>query len=454
MQALFTSLHGGPAIRQRLLDLVEEASALAASHRVDLHVMTFAFTDDVVADALLRAAERSASMTIRLLADWSQRIRVRGQQVGRLAGLHVPNLRVRYSMDQPYVWDAEAGHMRWSYHASRGLLHHKTLGVLVDGRPWKLACGSFNWTATAAKSYENLLVVTADVPDSLLLMSRVELEFEALWSDGQATLSPQEAHLHYQAILGTYRQNPAISPSQVVGLAKGAGEPLRALEHECEKLEHSDVTVGPECGTAAKGAEVAIAFSSRPPGGQRNRAGCAAANQGQRMTLFTPAGRLRLVPVTITNLALDTIFQTRSGETLQLAMFGLSPRVPEYGALLDAARRGVCLQILLNRLSGRDTAVRLQSLLDEQDLPIEVRTAGRMMHQKYMVRRETDMVLTGTANMSTDASTRHWEHRIRISGHAELAAQYSADFQEIWSRVPPDGTSSKTDREDRLLEER
>ena len=269
MEALFTSIQGGDAIRQRLFDLVEEASVLAATHRVDLHLMTFAFTDEGVADALLCAATRCPSLTLRLLADWSQRIRVRGQQVGRLAALRVPNLRVRYSIDQPYVWDAEAGHMRWSYHASRGLLHHKTLGMLVDGRPWKLACGSFNWTATAARSYENLLVVTADDPGSLTLMSRVELEFEALWSDGRSTLSPQESHLHYQAILETYRRDPAISPEHVVGLAEGAGEPLQALEHECAQFEASKRIVRGEGATSLKGAEVAIAFSSRPCGGLR-----------------------------------------------------------------------------------------------------------------------------------------------------------------------------------------
>ena len=112
---------------------------------------------------------------------------------------------------------------------------------------------------------------------------------------------------------------------------------------------------------------------------------------------------------------------------------------PEYGALLDAARRGVYLQILLNRVSGRVTAMRLKACRDEENLPIEVRTVGRMMHHKYMVHCETGTIVTGTANMSTDASSRHWEHRIRICGAKELAAQYSADFQKIWSRVPPDG---------------
>lgn len=442
MEALFTSLQGGDAVRQRILDLVAEVSVLAASNRVDLHIMTFAFTDETVADALVWAATQRPSLAIRLLADWSQRIRARGQQVGRLAGLHLPNLRVRYSLDQPYVWDNIAGHMRWSYHASRGLLHHKTLGVLVDGRPWKLACGSFNWTAIATKSYENLLVLTADDVGSLKLMTRVELEFEALWSDGRATISPHEAHLHYRAILDTYRADPTISPSRVA-LRDGAGEPLQVLEPARDQLKHQKSIDSRANANGVKDTNVAIAFSSRPSGESRGKSGCARCNQEQRMTLRTPNGRLRLVPVTITNIALDTIFQARPGDVLQIAMYGLSPRVPEYGALLEAARRGVRLQILLNRRCGRDTAIRLKSFQNEQGLPIEVRTAGRMMHQKYMIHCETATVLTGTANMSTDASSRHWEHRIRISGCAELAAQYTADFQEIWSRLKPDGCGSK-----------
>lgn len=435
MDVLFTSLRGGDTIRQRLLDLVEEASVSAASHRVDLHVMAFAFTDEAVADALLHAAMRHPSLTIRVLADWSQRVRVRGQQVGRLAALPQPNLRVRYSLDQPYVWDAAAGHMRWSYHASRGLLHHKTLAVLIDGRPWKLACGSFNWTSNAANSYENLLLITDDDPGSLMLMSRVELEFESLWSDGRSSLSLEEAHRHYQTILDTYRREPATPPRDVAGLAEGAGEPLLALGHEYLALEKS--ILGREYGTGQKNTDVTIAFSSRPFG-PRNQAGCAPANQKQRMILRTPTGRMRLVPVTIANLALDAIFQTKTGDTLQLAMYGLSHRIPEYGALLDAARRGVYLQILLNRVSGQETAMRLKVCRDEENLPIEVRTVGRMMHHKYMVHCETGTIVTGTANMSTDASSRHWEHRIRICGAKELATQYSEDFQQIWSRVRPD----------------
>jgi len=436
MEALFTSLDGGGAVRQRLLDLVHEASALAATRRVDLHVMTFAFTDDRVADALIQAASERPSLNVRLLADWSQRIRARGQKVGRLAALETSNLRVRYSLDQPYVWDEAAGHMRWSYHASRGLLHHKTLGILVERRPWKLACGSFNWTATAMKSYENLLVLTADDPASRALMSRVELEFEALWSDGQSTLSPYEAHRHYHSILEAYDRDPSMPPERVHGLARGTGEVLEALEGECPPVRGTHQFTTPAY--APTDSDVAIAFSARGFGEACRQAGCAVVNQRQRMMLSTPAGRLRCVPVTLTNLALDTIFRTKPGHTLRIAMYGLSPRVPEFGALLDAARRGVRMQILLNRFSARQAAMRLIELRNAHALPIEVRTAGRMMHHKYMVEPETGTLVTGTANMSTDASRRHWEHRIRMRARPELAERYCSDFDEIWSRVPSD----------------
>jgi phosphatidylserine/phosphatidylglycerophosphate/cardiolipin synthase-like enzyme len=117
-------------------------------------------------------------------------------------------------------------------------------------------------------------------------------------------------------------------------------------------------------------------------------------------------------------------------------MYGMSARVPEYGALLDAARRGVRVFALLNRLTGSDVSSRFNAAVQEEGLPIELRTAGRMMHQKYMVHVETATVVTGTANMSTDASFRHSEHRIRITGCGNLAERFCADFDRIWTRLP------------------
>jgi phosphatidylserine/phosphatidylglycerophosphate/cardiolipin synthase-like enzyme len=434
MEALFTSLNGGDAIRRRIVEVIQEASALAVSKRVDLHIMTFAFTDQQIAQALADAAMQRPSLTIRILADWSQRIWERGQQVGRLAALNLPNLRVRYSKDQPYVWDEAANHPRWSYHASRGLLHHKTLGVLVEGRPSRLICGSFNWTATAARSYENLLVLTGELPELFQVMCGMELEFEAIWSDGRASLSPAEAQLHYQAIREEYRRDPRILPAAICGLARGAGDQLEALDPECHPSAcQRRVIATPNSAASSVHAAIAFSFRGRDEGHSQN--GCAEQNRDRYLFIRTPSGRTKRAPLTMTNLALQTIFRATMGDVLKVAMYGLSVRVPEYGALLAAARRGVRVFLLLDRIAASHVSSRLEAVVKEEGLPIEFRTAGKMMHQKYVIHAESATVLTGTANMSTDASSRHSEHRIRIGGCNGLVSRFSADFDEIWGRL-------------------
>jgi hypothetical protein len=435
MEALFSSIVGGGALRRRVLELIANASALAVTDRVEIHVMTFAFTDAEIAEALADVAARGPSITVRILADWSQRIRASGQQVGRLAALGLPNLRVRYSNDQPYVWDSSTAHMRWSYHASRGLLHHKTLLVLVNGRPSQLICGSFNWTATAARSYENLLIVTADRPGSRELISRVEIEFEALWSDGSASLSPTEAHKHYRTILEEYRRDPTIPPAAILGLKQVLGDVLQALDPDCYPSMCGTMSLACDPPPFPGDPSVAIAFNARPPQKSRGWGGHAERNRKQSLFLRKGPRKIRRVPLTITSLALDTIASASPGDTLRVAMYGLSARVPEYGAFLDAARRGVRLLMLLDRAVGGDVSTRLADARRLEGLPIEVRMASRMMHQKYLVNRRTAAVLTGTANMSTDASGRHLEHRIRVSGCSRLADQFCADFDEIWTRL-------------------
>lgn len=430
MEALFTSLVGGGQLRRRIHELIVEATSLADSKKIDLHVMMFAFTDAEAAFLLAEAAALHPSMTIRLIADWSQRSLARGQQVGHLERLNLPNLRVRYKKDQPYFWDAEQSKVHWSYRVSRGLLHHKTLGILVDGRPWRLVCGSFNWTATAARSYENLLIVTPDGPGSRLLMARIELEFEAMWSDSRVTLSPEEAHLHYRAIVDEFSRDSRVAPESVVGIGDSEGEHLHILDTEDCLSERHNIHANDRDDPS-----VAIAFSSHCPGELRGACGHANCNRMQRFILYTPYRKSKSVPLTLTNLALDTIFRAAPGETIKIAMYALSRRVPEYGALINAARRGVRLFVLLDGTVGVEVAAALKQVCQLQDLPIQVRITRKMMHQKYIVNPEAATVLTGTANMSTDASTRHSEHRIRISGDRGLSALFCSDFDTIWSRL-------------------
>lgn len=337
--------------------------------------MTFSFTDPRIADCLAAAA-RQPRLTIRLIADWTQRADDGNQQVGRLAESGLPNLRVRYKKDQPYIWDASDARMRWSYHASRGMLHHKTLSVVVDGEPSRLVCGSYNWSAKAVNSYENLLIVTDSTAGCRELMSRVEREFETIWSDNTASLSPADAQAHYEAVAETYRQQAMAAPGPMNSVTSGPPGTLRVLNSRHDTRSGSASVDG---GIEPVSPDILIAFSARRPNEEQSRAGYAESNRRRHITLTVPGGRTKRVPLTISTLALDVIYRARPGETLLIAMYGLSTRVPEYGALLNAARRGVCLRILLDSKIGKRTAESLSSVRLREDLPIQLKAGHRVM---------------------------------------------------------------------------
>jgi phosphatidylserine/phosphatidylglycerophosphate/cardiolipin synthase-like enzyme len=431
IEAVFSSLVGGHALRARVIALIAEACAQATSHTVEVNIMTFAFTDPSIADSLAAAAQRPR-LTIRLIADWTMRADDGHQQVGRLAQLSLPNLRVRYKRDQPYIWDAAEARLRWSYQASLGMLHHKTLSVVVDGKPLWLLCGSCNWSAKAADSYENLFIVTDATSGCRELMSRMEQEFEALWSDDTASLSPNAAQAHYEAVVQTLRAQAMAAPEPSNSLAVRPA-PIRRSRPMWQYMASDSARMGHAVEPISD--DIVIAFSARRPDDNQGSAGYAEANRRRHITLRTPIGRTKRVALTISTLAIDVIDRAQAGETLLIAMYALSQRVPEYGALLAAARRGVILRILLDGKVGKEIAQRLSRVSLQEHLPIQVKYGTRMMHQKYVVNVDTAVVLTGTANMSTDASTRHSEHRIRVSANPGLADQFIADFETIWTRV-------------------
>jgi phosphatidylserine/phosphatidylglycerophosphate/cardiolipin synthase-like enzyme len=427
VEALFTSKVGGAGLRDRILSVIRDAVTLAGAHHVDVHIMTFSFTDAQIANLLVQAARNEPNLSIRLIADWNQGAEGSGRKVRALAALGLPNLEVRYKKDQPYVWDADAYRMRWSYQASRGLLHHKTLAVLVDGRPQTLLTGSFNWSTRSAKAYENLVVLTADAPASMHVMTAIEREFEALWSDGAATLSPDEVRAHYAAILAEYQTDSACAAADVVGMACGAGAPIDILRD----ADLPDDSVGSP--------HAQIAFSSRTAEQGEAAAGYAEANRRRRFEMSKPSGKLKQVPVTLSTLALDTIARAQPGEHLLVAMYALSVRVPEYGELLAAARRGVRLLIVLDGHAGvRSLSQLATTAYGKEKLPIHLRATGRkVMHQKYIVHPEGRTVLTGTANLSTDASHRHSEHLLLWRGDQQATDAFVSDFETMWQRLAP-----------------
>jgi hypothetical protein len=254
-------------------------------------------------------------------------------------------------------------------------------------------------------------------------MAAIEREFAALWTNGGASLSPPEAAAHHAAVLAEYRADPSLPAAAIVGIGTGQGAALPwASSDPGGEGEPDDDSV-------------AIAFSSRSPSDAMGGKGYAPGNRSRRLDLHKPGGAIKSVPLTLTTLALDTIARAAPGDRLLVAMYGLSARVPEYGAMLDAARRGVRVLILLDRAVSEQQVARLGGAAAREGLPIRVRAGGRTMHEKYVVHPESGTVLTGTANMSTDASSRHTEHRIRWRGEPVLTARFLADFETIWGRL-------------------
>ena len=220
VEALFTSKVGGAGLRDRILAVIRDAVSLAGAHQVDVHIMTFSFTDAQIADLLVQAARSQPNLSIRLIADWNQGAEGLGTQ-------------------SPWHWPRSAcptskcGTRRTS--PTSGTPTHagcdgriRPVGVSCTTRRWRFwSTGAHTRCCAEASTgrrdrrrrYENLIVLSADDPASIHVMTAVEREFEALWSDGAATLSPDEVRTHYAAVLAEYQRDSACAAADVVGVA-------------------------------------------------------------------------------------------------------------------------------------------------------------------------------------------------------------------------------------------
>lgn len=420
MRALFTSRDGGAALPQALAGLIGRADALAAGGAaVEVQVMSFAFTDPVLADRLLELARRHPALRLRLLADWSQSARGNASMLRAMLAAGLPNLHAKFKLDAPYRRDPETGFLRYSYARSVGMLHHKSLAVHADGAPVALALGSFNWSARGQAAYENVLLL-GDDPADAGVMADFAVEFAALWRDHRLSATLERAarivaRMKAEAKAGRDIHDPKLL-ADILGIAGEVPVPAPAARRLVDGA-------------------VLTAFSGRMPTGPA-QGGHAPALHLRALDLMRPSGTRRPAPLDLNTLALEAIRSVPADARLDVALYALSARVPEYGALLDAARRGVRLRVLLDGRIGRATAARLATQAADEGLPVEVAITRRRMHQKYLCCPDTGMVLTGTANMTADATTRHSDHRILLRSAPALAAEFAADFETIWGRLP------------------
>lgn len=178
-----------------------------------------------------------------------------------------------------------------------------------------------------------------------------------------------------------------------------------------------------------------VAFSARMAHEERGDTGYAPLNEEKTVPVLGPDGEVHFESATLGSGAIDMIRRAEPGETLKLATYGLSSSTPEYAALLEAARRGVKLRVILNKAYNEGVAARLRALAEEEELDVEVKVSGRTMHQKYLVHPEGKDAFNGSANLSGSSALRHSEDRFFLKNNEALARAFETDFDRLWGRL-------------------
>jgi phosphatidylserine/phosphatidylglycerophosphate/cardiolipin synthase-like enzyme len=419
-KAVFTSVDGGDAHRSLIIQEIEDASAQSwqSGRLVRLDIMCFAFTDKLIRDALLEFLDVTPKAEIRILADWGQGSFKSPSVIRGLEELARDDLQVRIKADAPYFQDADTGDVRWGYTQSHGMLHHKTMGVVFQGVTERIVLGSFNWSTRGSQAYENTMVLQRSF-DTAPTLDAFGQEFDALWLSDIATM-PISASSDFAKKARALAADGADLKEQsaietLIGGSTHAQEPANSKTVQDQ--------------------QIIPAFSGRYMNGLKPHYGFSPLNAANKIDLLRPSGVRKTAPVTINSIALEAIRSVPAGHTIDVAMYAMSPRVPEFTALIEAAKRGCKLRVILDGKLGKSMATRLARHATDKDLPIEVCITNRRMHQKYLVAAMDDIVLTGTANMTEEASDRHADHRLLFRNSPEMAASFANDFETIWQRV-------------------
>lgn len=419
ISSYFTSTSEKPLI-QRVDAFLAQAQNYPKHKEVEVTIMLFSFTSDLIFERLKSMVLDSPHIQLKILADWGNISKNDHRKLHELVSFVNANFKVLFKKDQPYLWDQEQQKLRWNYNASLGLLHHKTIQLSVKGEAVKLLTGSFNWTKTAGLNYENLVCFSRNAKTAELL-DAFKREFSAIWQDSKAVCSWAEGQLIKAKIKQAYQLYPAASPQVIARSVYGS------------KIDQ-DNRLRPKIMPTCQGT-LQVAFSANHPFIQWRNKGFDAKNAYRYFNMHKPNGNLQRVPIDIHTVALDLIYKAKPGELLCLCMYAISPRVPEYNALLTAARRGVQIHCILDRTTNRGMLEKLNEVTVQENLPIQLKSGTRPMHQKYLLHIHSNTVVTGTANMSTDSSLRHLEHRIWINEQPEVAKEFNKDFEVIWSRL-------------------
>ncbi len=112
------------------------------------------------------------------------------------------------------------------------------------------------------------------------------------------------------------------------------------------------------------------------------------------------------------------------------------------GALVQAKKRGVTVQVVVDREFDRTNENSKARFLDAQSVPVR-RISGALvtmqdkepglMHQKFAV-IDRRLVLTGSYNWTHSADSRNDENLLMFRNAGPLAEEYRKAFLQLWER--------------------
>ncbi len=177
--------------------------------------------------------------------------------------------------------------------------------------------------------------------------------------------------------------------------------------------------------------DVEAFFNSRPFGSPAAGTGYGTAGS-TTSALMGEGGVVAPTPAGVSAAANDLFHRAKPGQTIQVAMYGMSATSKEFKALAAAAQRGVTVRVVLNDAFTASTVAALKALRT-QGFPIDVRVqTAKTMHEKFGV--VGDDVFAGSANFSESSSTKHSENRFVVKNDVELANQFAARFNDMWEK--------------------
>jgi len=192
------------------------------------------------------------------------------------------------------------------------------------------------------------------------------------------------------------------------------------------------VTVRSDVAEKLNATDAEAFFNSRPFNAAKSGTGYGA-EASKRSTVVTLDGGLVGTQAAVISWGANDLFNSAAkGQTVAVAMYGMSPGSSESVSLLAAAKRGVTVRVVVND-QGNDSAIAALLALQKTGLDVDVRIQkAKTMHEKFGV--VGDDVFFGSANFSESSSTKHSENRVTLKNQPRLALRFNRQFDLLWER--------------------